>query len=430
MKATANANLPRVPSLKHHKASGQGYVRIDGRIIYIGKFGLPGTRQRYHQCIAEWMAGGYHLRVEADEITIVELCNRFRKYAERYYRCSDGTASKEVHHFRQAFKLLNRLYSRTPAVDFGPVALRTVRAEMIKVGWCRRHVNFQVSRIKRMFRWATENELIPGSVYHALQAVTGLRHGRSEARESKVVKPVPMEDVELVKPYVSRQVWAMIQLQLYTGARSGEMVILRPCDVDRSGKIWLYKPPEHKTAHYGHERQIYIGPRGQAVLSPFLFRPAEAYCFSPAEAEAERLAQLHAARKTPPSCGNRPGTNRKDNPKRSPGDHYTAHSYGRAVRYACEKAFPPPEPLAKREDETYRQWRKRLTAGQKKQLLEWWRTRCWHPHQLRHSAATELRKDFGLETARIVLGHRSPAITTIYAEEDKQKAIEAMARIG
>lgn len=54
----------------------------------------------------------------------------------------------------------------------------------------------------------------------------------------------------------------------------------------------------------------------------------------------------------------------------------------------------------------------------------------WHPHQLRHNAATFLRKEFGLETARIILGHRSAAITTIYAEADQQKAIEAMLRVG
>lgn len=55
---------------------------------------------------------------------------------------------------------------------------------------------------------------------------------------------------------------------------------------------------------------------------------------------------------------------------------------------------------------------------------------AWHPHQLRHNAATNLRKEFGLETARVILGHRSAAVTTIYAEADQQKTIEAMLRVG
>ena len=51
-------------------------------------------------------------------------------------------------------------------------------------------------------------------------------------------------------------------------------------------------------------------------------------------------------------------------------------------------------------------------------------------HQLRHNAATFLRKEFGLEAARVILGHRSAAITEVYAELDHQKAVEAMLKIG
>ncbi|MCD4824637.1 MAG: hypothetical protein K8S55_08520 [Phycisphaerae bacterium] len=45
-------------------------------------------------------------------------------------------------------------------------------------------------------------------------------------------------------------------------------------------------------------------------------------------------------------------------------------------------------------------------------------------------AATELRKEFGLEAARVILGHRSAAITEVYAEMDRQKAIDAMMKVG
>jgi len=46
------------------------------------------------------------------------------------------------------------------------------------------------------------------------------------------------------------------------------------------------------------------------------------------------------------------------------------------------------------------------------------------------NAATFLRKEFGLETARIILGHRSAVITEVYAEQDQQKALEAIVRVG
>ena len=96
----------------------------------------------------------------------------------------------------------------------------------------------------------------------------------------------------------------------------------------------------------------------------------------------------------------------------------------------CDRAFPPPEPLRRRDDETVANWRKRLTKGQKAELKAWQRAHRWHPHQLRHNAATELRKEFGLEAARIILGHRSAAITEVYAERSEEQAIEAMAKVG
>jgi integrase len=54
----------------------------------------------------------------------------------------------------------------------------------------------------------------------------------------------------------------------------------------------------------------------------------------------------------------------------------------------------------------------------------------WHPHQLRHNAATELRKEFGIETARIILGHHSAAVTGICAEKNEREAIEAIGKVG
>jgi len=151
-------------------------------------------------------------------------------------------------------------------------------------------------------------------------------------------------------------------------------------------------------------------------------------CNAP-EAEEERRQRLHEERSTPLSCGNVPGSNRKNNPQWSAGDRYTTDSYRRAIARACDQAFPAPEPLAKCEDETNRQWQERLTEEEKAELSAWRKAHRWHPHQLRHNAATELRKEFGVEAARIIMGHRSAAITEVYAEKDEQKAIEAIMEV-
>jgi site-specific recombinase XerC len=49
---------------------------------------------------------------------------------------------------------------------------------------------------------------------------------------------------------------------------------------------------------------------------------------------------------------------------------------------------------------------------------------------LRHSAATEIRKQFGLEAAQTVLGHSQANVTQVYAERDWQLAAEVMRKIG
>ncbi|HEX2473275.1 MAG TPA: hypothetical protein VHK01_00935 [Lacipirellulaceae bacterium] len=60
-----------------------------------------------------------------------------------------------------------------------------------------------------------------------------------------------------------------------------------------------------------------------------------------------------------------------------------------------------------------------------------WRTRHrWSPNRLRHTAATEVRRKFGLEGAQIVLGHSRADVTQIYAERDLAKGIEIARRIG
>ncbi len=54
----------------------------------------------------------------------------------------------------------------------------------------------------------------------------------------------------------------------------------------------------------------------------------------------------------------------------------------------------------------------------------------WSPNQLRHNAATEIRKQFGLDAAQVILGHSEIGVTQIYAEADRTKAVEVALMIG
>jgi integrase len=118
------------------------------------------------------------------------------------------------------------------------------------------------------------------------------------------------------------------------------------------------------------------------------------------------------------------------NPKRPKRDHYDETSYRNAVYRACDKAFLPPEPLAQQPDETTPKWLARLTPEQKEELRQWQREHRWHPNQLRHTRATEIRRRYGLEAAQVLLGHAKADVTQVYAERDLSLAEHVAGEIG
>jgi integrase len=184
---------------------------------------------------------------------------------------------------------------------------------------------------------------------------------------------------------------------------------------DPSKRLWFYCPADHKTAHHGHKRRIYLNSRAQEIIRPFLSgRAVDAFLFSPAEAEAERHTVQREHRRSPvqPSQVQRAERAARRKQKRAPGQHYTEASYRRAIARGCVQA----DRQAHRENPTIPQ----------DQVI----VPTWHPHRLRHNAATVIRREFGLEMAKVILGHKSVAVTEIYAEADEAKAREAMRRIG
>jgi hypothetical protein len=84
-------------------------VELNGQRIYLGRYDLPETRQKYHRTITEWLAAGRQLPVVQDGLTIVELISRFSEQAKTYYARPDGTLSPEVVCLREACKPLRAL---------------------------------------------------------------------------------------------------------------------------------------------------------------------------------------------------------------------------------------------------------------------------------------------------------------------------------
>jgi integrase len=442
--------MPKTPGYRKRHDRNQAIVTLTDAITkkrrdyWLGDFGSAQSRELYHRVVAEWEANGRRLIDAGFEkptddrdqgITVSELC-------ARYWRTESAhMTERDRGHSKSLIRLLRRSYGSTAAEAFGPKRLQRLRDEMIRDdpetgrrGWGVSYTNAQVRRLCRLFKWAASQELISATVRVELLSVDALRPGKSAARPAKVVKPVAIEVVEKTLPFMAGPVAAVVRLQLLTGARPDELLSLRARDIHTQSEdgLWIARPQRHKTQHIGHDRSIMLGPRAQALLKPFMDRSGDAFLFSPAEADAERRRAKASARKTPLSCGNRAGTNRKPSPMKSAGERYDSRSYYRAVQYACDTAFPPPPPVAKRADETRDQWRKRLAkTGLKSDLDAWRKEHRWFPYQLRHTAATLYRREHGLEASALVLGHASARVTdAVYAERDLTKVAEIMRQVG
>jgi hypothetical protein len=327
---------------------------------WLGEYGSPVKREMYHRVLSQWESLGRRLPpagtlvlppssngalsslhpgpVPVTALTISGLINTYRQHIEATFKPPTRATIYMV------LQLLDQFFGSTAAEEFGPNKLRLLREQMIKgspesdpprKSWSRTTVNKAVHQVGAMFRWAASHEMLPVTLHVQLKTLAALRRGQSAAAESDPVQPVPIATVEATKPFLSCQVRALVELQLLTGARGGELLQLRPMDLIRQvpgSTVWMIKPRDHKTAHHGHERTLYLGPKAQRVLEPFLNgRKLGDFLFSPAEAERERREAATAKRKTRRGQGNGPGTNRAKMPKRSPGDYFTAAAYRNAI---------------------------------------------------------------------------------------------------
>jgi integrase len=400
--------MPRhtsIPTYRLHRQSGQAVVTLpDGpggrRDVLLGKHDTSESRAEYARVLGEWEAAGRRLAPRSEEgpapdLTVNELLVQYLRWAEGHYRDAEGAVSRELENVKLALRALCQLYGHTAAPMFGPLALRAVQGEMVKSGLCRGVINARVNRVRRVFKWAASYELVSPSVHEALRTVAGLQRGRSAAREAEPVRPVPEAHVTASQPHLPAPVRAMTELQLLTGMRAGEVMVMRAIDLSMSGPVWTYRPASHKNRHRGLDRVIFMGPQAQDIIKPFLTTNLEAYLFSPRAYVADLRRRRSEGRKTKrkPSEAKR---RRKSKPKRQPGERYNRRSYRVAIVRACQKAGVPE----------------------------------WCPLQLRHTAATRIRARYGVEAAKAILGHTRVETSQIYAERDLGRAEQIMREIG
>ena len=272
------------PAYSRHAKSNRGRVCIAGKYHYLpGDYDSAESQQAYWTLIGRLERGELGTTPEpgaassADTIaprllTVAELVEKYKEHVDVYYR-QDGKPTGEERVIRYAMRPLLDLCPAVLVSEFRPSHLKTVRQEMIARGWCRRHINDCIRRIKSMFVWAVEAELLTEEVAGAVKMVKALRAGRSAAREKADIEPVSDEHVEAILPHVSPVAADVIQLMRHCGCRPGEVKHITVEAIDRTDpSCWTCNLDRHKTAYAGRRRTLYFGPKCQAILSRWILK--------------------------------------------------------------------------------------------------------------------------------------------------------------
>jgi integrase len=374
----------KVPEYKRH-ASGQGFCRCKKKNIYFGKYELAESRLKYERWVNRFLANGMRPPWEGPKgLRVSNIVGMYQIWANDEYR-KNGKPTKQISRIKVVAKIMNETLGSFLVNDVRVDQMEALRRAMVTAGWTRGFINSAFSVAKSIFKWAGMRELLSMEQAIRLGAVHGVKKGRTAARESKKIRPVPATIVQQTLPHLGRITAAMVQVQLLAGMRPVEVCLMRPCDIDTSTLPWVYTPHSHKNEHWDQERLIRLGPRAREVLAPFfadtvLHRGEAAYLFSPYQSAIEMLRGKGLPEKT----------------NVDPHKPYDPHGYTQAIRRACKRGGLPH----------------------------------WFPMQLRHTAATLWRARFGLDVTATLLGHASLQTSQIYAERNSENAERTIEKEG
>jgi integrase len=261
---------------------------VGGKYQYLpGAFDSPESWQAYWQVIGRIEKGELSAEpavaptiaparasVAPNLLTVEELVERYMDRARSYYRRHDGTATGEADTIRYALQPLLDVCVAILVSEFKPSDLKAVRQEMIARGWCRRHINHSVRRIKTMFRWGVEEEIVPAEVAGAVSTVKALQEGRDPSvREKEEVEAVPDATIEKILPLVSDVAADVIRIMRYSGCRPGEVRQIKVETINRSDQdCWTCPLGQHKSVRKRKHRTLHFGPKCQAILARWLVK--------------------------------------------------------------------------------------------------------------------------------------------------------------
>lgn len=355
------------PKLSQTK-TGLYYVYVDRKKVYLGRGNKRAILTRYRLAIKRNYTRQPVISQESKTIFTVEKLSEMFVAAHANYYQRNGKPTRQLDRIETAMGYALSIYSTIPVDEFRSRKLAEVRELMIDTGrLSRKYVNTLVSCIRRVFTWGVEQELVKPETLVSLKALTSLKRGRTQARDLAPVVPVSLNDFNLTFPELPKTVQAMAMVQRFTGMRPGEVISMRKRDLEAKGGGYIYTLEHDKTDYRRDARDKRVVLIG--VKAAEYLRPF----LEGKGADDFVFSSSDKCNREYSRCA------------------YT-HAVGRAAR----------------------------RAG----------ARHWTPNQLRHLFATEVREQFGLEAAQVILGHSHADVTQIYAERNLDLARVVIDKLG
>ena len=333
-------------------------------------------------------------------VSVSELCALWAEHCREYYRGRDGKPTSMATNAVLAVRLFRDLYGNAAVAELTHADMLQLRDALVRSGVARTTVNRRLWCVKYMMEWALDEAIIPATVKAELTQVRGVKRGRTIAPERQPVRPVDDATISATVEHMMPNTADMVRVHRLTGMRPCELCALRWSLIDTSRLPWVYRvPPEANKNDWrgelGQPRVVCIGPKARAILER---HKGDDVPFSPFLAMSEYLKARRAARVTPIYGKQR----NAPHVPRVLGGCWTTDAYTKTIRAACMKAGITP----------------------------------WGANRLRHAFGTEVRRAFGLDAARAVLGHTNGGcITDVYTfdaleEETIRRASPAVESLG
>lgn len=235
-----------------------------------------------------WLQSDYD-RVKARQskrYSVEQLCQDWFTEMQKGY-VVDGKFTATINRMKVAMESFATMYGHEEADDMTAAKVAawmeafilTKRKHGGKGPKTKHTANLALNYVKRAFVWGMTRKEVAQSAAGAVALIRTVRGDHLAIRRKARIKAIAWDVVEATCKKLPANVRAMVELQWWTGMRPGEVMRLRPCDIDMSGEVWVYTPAHHKNSWREKERHIPIGPQGRAVLEKHLPSKTDEWVF-------------------------------------------------------------------------------------------------------------------------------------------------------